>query len=43
MPAFHLPTDPFDRKLVRDVFPGDWKSPTPAALYDLVVGGGPPA
>ncbi len=43
MPTFFLPIDPFDQKLVGDVFPGDWKNPPPAALYDLVVVGGGPA
>src|SRR5438270_7994166 len=43
MTTFFLPADPFDRKLVGDVFPGDWKNPPPAALYDLVVVGGGPA
>src|SRR5437660_9511773 len=43
MATFYLATDPFDRKLVGDVFPGDWKNPPAAALYDLVVVGGGPA
>jgi hypothetical protein len=42
MATFCLPGDPFDRKLVHDAFPGDWKNPPPTALYDLIVGGGGP-
>lgn len=42
MPAPEFPLDEFNRKLRKDVFPSDWKNPTPASLYDLViVGGGP--
>src|SRR5438270_198933 len=43
MTTFFLPADPFDRKLIGDVFPGDWKNTPAAALYDLVVVGGGPA
>ena len=43
MSTFYRPTDAFDRELIRNVFPGDWDNPAPAALYDLVVVGGGPA
>jgi pyruvate/2-oxoglutarate dehydrogenase complex dihydrolipoamide dehydrogenase (E3) component len=43
MATFFLATDTFDRKLVQDIFPGDWKNPAPAGLYDLVIVGGGPA
>jgi pyruvate/2-oxoglutarate dehydrogenase complex dihydrolipoamide dehydrogenase (E3) component len=43
MATFFLATDTSDRKLVHDIFPGDWKNPPPAALYDLVIVGGGPA
>ncbi len=34
--------DKYNRKLLQNVFPADWKNPKPADLYDLVViGGGP--
>jgi dihydrolipoamide dehydrogenase len=34
--------DKYNRKLIQNVFPTDWKNPKPADLYDLVViGGGP--
>lgn len=43
MDTFFLPTDSYDRKLVRDIFPKGWKNPAPAALYDLLIVGGGPA
>lgn len=37
-----LLVDEFDQELLKQVFPADWKNPSPAATYDLiVVGGGP--
>jgi len=37
-----FPKDKFNRKLVKEVFPKDWKNPPAAPLYDLVViGAGP--
>ncbi len=30
---------PFDRKPVHDIFPDDWKSPSTAAFYDLLIAG----
>jgi pyruvate/2-oxoglutarate dehydrogenase complex dihydrolipoamide dehydrogenase (E3) component len=41
--TFFLSDDTFDQKLIRDVFPPDWKNPSPAGLYDLVIIGGGPA
>ena len=36
-----LPRDEYNRELVRQTHPPDWKNPTPAGKYDLVaVGGG---
>ena len=43
MSTFTLPTDVLDREFRRNVFPGDWTNPPPAAHYDLVVLGGGPA
>ncbi|MGC1878295.1 MAG: mercuric reductase [Rhabdochlamydiaceae bacterium] len=37
-----LPLDDFNRALLKDVFPSNWKNPQPKEIYDLVViGGGP--
>ncbi|MFY4730373.1 hypothetical protein [Nitrospira sp. BLG_2] len=30
---------PFDRKPVHDIFPDDWKNPSTAAFYDLLIAG----
>ncbi len=32
-----LPLDAFNQKRMKDVFPGDWKNPSPKKIYDLVV------
>ncbi len=43
MATFFLADDTFDQKLIQDVFPPEWKNPSPAAVYDLVIVGGGPA
>jgi cation diffusion facilitator CzcD-associated flavoprotein CzcO len=35
-----LPWDAHNQKLVSNVHPADWKNPTPAPRYNLVVIGG---
>jgi len=37
MPASVLPDDAWNRQLLANVHPPDWKNPEPAARYDLVV------
>ncbi len=42
MSAPKFPLDEFNKSRLKNVFPSDWKNPTPVAMYDLVVVGGGP-
>src|SRR4051812_39826787 len=39
-PVKLLPDDPYDRQVLENTHPSDWRNPVPKAVYDLVVIGG---